>query len=89
MRDGPDRWLCRECGHVCTNADLLRAPHPFHSPFTPRFCSKQIVGCPKCREVETMTRACDVEGCGLAASSFIPLRGCRCYEHRDTEIPHA
>ena len=87
MPNAPDRWVCTECEHVCTSAEMLRAPHPFQSPSCIR--SGEIVGCPKCREAETMTRACDVEGCGREASLFTPGRGFRCHGHRNTEVPDA
>ena len=44
-----DKWLCEECGEVCT--EYLTATNPFDDINT-------IIGCPSCKCVDTLVGAC-------------------------------
>lgn len=52
-------WKCSECGWIGKPDDALHAHHPFSPPPS----SDEIVGCPKCYEVNTMQMVCDEPGC--------------------------
>ena len=49
------RWLCQSCYWAGSNDEWLRAINPFDEG--------TIYACPKCKAVEDMTTACDVDGC--------------------------
>lgn len=77
---GHDRWKCRECGHICTTAEMLTAPNPFAD-------TAEICGCPDCKAVESLSAACAIEGCkrdgtcgGHGADGVYRTT---CYEHAD------
>ena len=52
-------WKCSDCGWLGEPAEALHAPHPF----VDQPSSDEIVGCPECREVNTMQMVCDEPGC--------------------------
>ena len=67
--DAPERWFCDECKAVSTSR--LSAPNPF-AP------SETVVGCPNCRAVESLTRACQMPGCSKRATGgYLGLHGYR------------
>lgn len=71
------KWLCEVCDSTLFDENLLRAPNPFDSEST-------IVGCPYCKTINEMVRACDEPGCTQKASCGFPTAGgyrCTCYEH--------
>jgi predicted aconitase len=47
-------YVCEVCGSCCT--EYLQAQNPFAPDLI-------IVGCPKCKEVNTLFRLCDARGC--------------------------
>ena len=55
-----DKWVCEECGEVCT--EYLSAPNPF-AP------EEAITACPHCRTPESLVGACHADGCKEQASS--------------------
>lgn len=59
------RWKCRECGHICTDDEILKEHHPFKD-------GDLIWGCPSCLNAECLERACEVEGCERLASCGWP-----------------
>jgi hypothetical protein len=68
-----EKWRCKECDHVCTNATMLTAPNPFNSEWV-------IHGCPECKAVDQLVAACAAEGCYADAS-------CGC-THKDGVYRH-
>lgn len=69
-------WRC-SCGHVCTDAEMLRAPHPFDP-------EDEVVGCPRCKTINEWTELCDEAGCSQPASCGFPTEsGYRrtCFAH--------
>jgi hypothetical protein len=71
------KWLCEECGWQGLGRQLLQAPNPFAEGET-------MVGCPDCREPNSMHMACDEPGCKAHASCGTPTPdGYRhtCYKH--------
>ncbi len=52
----PVKVVCRNCGWRGLSTEQLFAENPFDSTDT-------IVGCPKCRCVNTTRNACDERGC--------------------------
>jgi DNA-directed RNA polymerase subunit RPC12/RpoP len=55
---GPMRkYICEECDHQAQEEQLLRAQNPFADD------TDTIIGCPNCREVNTMAVACDEPDC--------------------------
>lgn len=57
------KLLCDECGWHGT--EPLKAPSPFEADAV-------ILGCPECKEVNTMQIACDEEGCWKQATCGTP-----------------
>jgi hypothetical protein len=55
------RIFCTDCRWVGVDSEVLRAPNPF----TP---VEELWGCPKCHGVNTMVRACEIEGCNEVGS---------------------
>lgn len=77
-------WICEACCHICTDAEVLRAPNPFDPSFP-------VVGCPTCRLISTLTQVCDVDGCVRRVSCGTPTAsGYRwtCGEHQPEEARH-
>jgi hypothetical protein len=58
-------WKCGECDWRGQDADLLRAPNPFDT-------TAEIVGCPRCKEVQCFINMCDEPGYREEASSGWP-----------------
>lgn len=52
-------------GHIFPEAEMLVAQHPFDP-------DDQVHGCPQCRTIRNIYRACDRTGCHRAASSGTP-----------------
>lgn len=46
--------------------DVLRAASPFDA-------DDVLVGCPSCRQIDTINRACDVDGCPCVVVAGIPM----------------
>ena len=63
-----DRWKCSECGGVYNGASLLRAASPFDKDDT-------IVGCPRCKSVDSMTGVCDEPRCDSVSTCGFPTEG--------------
>jgi hypothetical protein len=80
-----DKWLCDECKWCGPDSAILRAPNPFSDDET-----DTMVGCPECREPNTMTRACDEAGCEQQAGMGTPTanRGYvwSCFKHRPVSV---
>lgn len=75
-----DKWKCseRRCGWIGTSAEYLVAADPFNE-------GCELVACPNCREVNTLTACCDVDGCTKDGSCGTPTKdGYRftCSEHK-------
>jgi hypothetical protein len=73
-----DKRVCIDCQWRGTVAEMLTAPNPFDPTDT-------IVGCPRCRQVETLRVACDEPECWREASCGTPTpNGYRstCATHR-------
>ena len=62
------RIRCDECETMFDQKDLLEAPNPFDE-------GDLIFGCPECREVNSTTLLCEVEGCPSIASCGTPVAG--------------
>lgn len=62
------RYQCQECEWVGQENQMLNTPNPFD----PRF---DIVGCPLCKEINTMSLLCDVDGCNRFQSCGFPFNG--------------
>lgn len=56
---------CDECGWRGTDDQVLRAPNPFDPEDT-------LYGCPDCKQVECLRRACDDPECWEFASCGWP-----------------
>lgn len=61
------KLICNDhrCGWQGTEAEMLRADHPFQP-------GVEILGCPKCRETDTLRYACDEPGCWKEATCGTP-----------------
>jgi len=59
----PPKWICVEC--LKLSYEKLEAVNPFDA-------SDNIVGCPKCRQVNTLRTACHYPGCEHQASGGYP-----------------
>lgn len=71
------RYKCMQCEHICNEGEFLTAPSPFDSTET-------IVGCPRCKSVDSLVTACDEPGCNKEATYGWPSdKGYRhtCGEH--------
>jgi hypothetical protein len=74
------KWMCGECSWRGVEEELLRATNPFSDDET-----DTIIGCPGCREPNTMRMACDENGCWEEGSCGTPTpSGYRhtCFNHR-------
>jgi hypothetical protein len=71
------KWVCQECGWNGAGDKLLQAPNPFAS-------DEKMIGCPDCREPNSMNMACDEPECWKLASCGTPTPGGyrhTCYKH--------
>lgn len=72
-----DRWKCSECGHIGT--EYLVAPNPFDAD------RDTVVGCPKCKAIDSMEQVCDEPGCTRVSGIGFPTKGGgyrrTCWEH--------
>ena len=72
-----DKWLCDECGHRLTRAEMLEGVNPFDSEDT-------IVGCPECKLIDCFTQLCNIPHCTKIAGCGTPTKHgylrC-CYKH--------
>ena len=55
------KFRCKDCDHVCTDAEILTAPNPFYP-------DERVCGCPKCLAVNQLVGACDEPGCDAFSS---------------------
>lgn len=62
-----DKWRC-ECGFLVFASELLTAPNPFDVEDT-------LHGCPLCKRVNALERACDEPGCGNLSCAGTPHPG--------------
>jgi hypothetical protein len=72
-----DRAACDECHSCFPLSDALRAP----SPFDP---SDELLACPICKSVNSLSLVCDEPGCErLRSCGFPTATGYRstCWEH--------
>ena len=72
------KWVCDECDWRGQSEHLLRAQNPFA-------VNDDIVGCPHCKEVNSMTMACDELDCWQQATCGTPTEGGyrqTCYRHK-------
>jgi hypothetical protein len=72
-----DKYLCIECIWVGKDGEYLTAPNPFEP-------ESVIVGCPKCRQVDTLVTACAQDGCCRSATIGAPNESgysWLCHEH--------
>lgn len=77
------KFRCSECGCGVHEDGVLTAPNPFSEQ------PETMMGCPDCREANTMRRACDETGCFKEAGCGTPIpNGYKwsCFEHRP-ELP--
>lgn len=68
----------RHCGWKGKGDELLRAPNPFDF-------DSELLGCPKCKEVDCVELVCDEPNCWKSVCCGTPtLGGYRwtCHEHR-------
>jgi hypothetical protein len=73
-----DNRTCCECNWRGTASEVLTAPNPWDD-------TDEVVGCPNCKNVNTIVAACDVAGCWKDASCGTPTpTGYRhtCFAHR-------
>ncbi len=72
-----DKVKCTECNWYGVISELLTADNPFLPTDT-------INGCPSCKEVNTMGRCCDRQGCWNTVSGGSPTKDgyeFHCLEH--------
>lgn len=64
------KLICNErrCGWRGTEAEMLRADHPLQP-------GVEILGCPWCRETDTLRGACDEPNCWEEATCGTPTPG--------------
>lgn len=60
------KYSCTECEWHGEDSQLLRAQNPFADD------TDTMVGCPECREPNSMRRVCDEPECWLEASCGTP-----------------
>jgi hypothetical protein len=66
MKDwSQEKWVCDRCDWCGPWREVLIAPNPFDE-------RDVIHGCPDCKEVASLQRACDVPSCTLAVSCGFP-----------------
>jgi|HubBroStandDraft_6_1064221.scaffolds.fasta_scaffold00050_84 hypothetical protein len=73
------KWKCDECGWCGSDEQLLREQNPFADDID------TMVGCPECREPNSMSRACDHESCWqIAGNGTSTPEGYKwtCFKHR-------
>ncbi len=58
------KYVCEMCGERIYDNQFLVAPNPFKETF-------EIHGCPKCKSVGSVYRACDNKDCWLKAFNGI------------------
>ena len=81
---GAQRFFCRECSWRGVESGFLRAENPFSDE------PEEMIGCPLCRDVNSMVLACDEPGCWRETSCGTPTpSGYRrtCSEHRPKSTP--
>jgi hypothetical protein len=62
------RYICNECDHHLTSADqILRGPNPFDP-------DDVVLGCPACKSVNELARACYFEDCWQKVSCGTPTK---------------
>ena len=78
-----DKLICSEieCTWRGLEKDALKAPNPFEP-------TEIIYGCPECKEINTLVRACDEPRCWVQVSCGTPTKdGYRstCSKHKPAE----
>ena len=76
------KYTCEECGWNGTEGQVLRAPNPFADD------TETMIGCPDCREPNSMRRSCEHKDCWQAAGCGTKHSGgyaWTCYKHRPQE----
>ena len=58
------KFKCKECGAIVAHDRVPEAVNPFNR-------HEMIFGCPECREVNSLIRACDVDGCNEVSSCVL------------------
>lgn len=79
MKLEPDKWRCKECYRVYSQAEMLRAASPFDYNDT-------LIGCPYCKSVDSFEHLCDEPGCMRGSSCGFPIEGGyrrTCFEHSE------
>lgn len=51
-----ERYKCCECSEIVSEGAVLRAPSPFDA-------TDILIGCPKCKSVDSFELLCDEPGC--------------------------
>jgi hypothetical protein len=59
------KFVCLDCSEVVTDREMLRATNPFDP-------TEGIVGCPNCKEVNSLVGACDEPGCSEQTTCGTP-----------------
>jgi hypothetical protein len=70
--------VCDDCGWRGEDDAVLTGPNPFHPDMA-------IIGCPQCKEIGTIVRACDEPECWKQVSCGTPTADgyrCTCGAHR-------
>jgi hypothetical protein len=62
-----NKYKCSNCPWQGEGLDLLVAPNPFD-------LDDDIVGCPKCKGINTMQTVCQEDNCWEIASSGVPFK---------------
>lgn len=60
------KYTCAECEWCGPETELLQAQNPFADDID------TMVGCPNCREPNSMRRSCDEDGCSEVANCGTP-----------------
>jgi hypothetical protein len=60
-----NRYICEACNWVGNESELLTAQNPFD-------IDSEIAGCPACKSINTLIRACDEPGCNRTATCGWP-----------------
>jgi DNA-directed RNA polymerase subunit RPC12/RpoP len=56
-----NEYICRDCGRIFKDHEVLRGRNPFDS-------NAEITGCPRCKAIDRLVAACDYEGCQTPAT---------------------
>lgn len=59
------KYICGNCGKKLYENQLLVASHPFDE-------DEELWGCPACKDIDDLYRACEAEECWFKATCGIP-----------------